>query len=109
MDRDGPAAVERSYQKTLRKCAHSELPAIDKWLTEDMGDVAIRFLFEHIERRYLSKLTVLCTQYSPAKCRKRLRDGMQSDAMCDRLVHGSVRIDLGDVTIREPPLAKRQG
>lgn len=99
MERDELAAVERSDRKILRKYARFELLAIDEWLTEDVGDAAIRFLFELIERRYLSKSTVLCTQYSPAEWHERLGGGVQTDAMCDRLVHGSVRKDLGEVNV----------
>lgn len=101
MERDELAAVERSDQKILRKYAGYELLVIDEWLTEDMSGVAIRFLFELIERRYLSKSTVLCTQYAPAEWHERLGGGVQVDAICDRLVHGALRINLGDVNVRK--------
>ena len=48
-----------------------------------------------------SKSTVLCTQYTPAEWHGRLGGGVQADAMVDRLVHGSVRIGLGDVNVRK--------
>ena len=101
MERDELAAVERSDQKILRKYASYELLVIDEWLTEDMSGVAIRFLFELIERRYLSKSTVLCTQYAPAEWHERLGGGVQADAICDRLLHGALRINLGDVNVRK--------
>lgn len=44
---------------------------------------------------------MLCTQYTPAEWHGRLGGGVQADAMVDRLVHGSVRIDLGDVNLRK--------
>lgn len=75
--------------------------AYDDWLTEDVDDVAIRFLLELVERRYMDRSTVLCTQYSPADWHGRLGGGVQADAMVDRLVHGAVRIDLGDVNVRK--------
>lgn len=75
--------------------------AYDEWLTEDVDDVAIRFLLELVERRYMDRSTVLCTQYSPADWHGRLGGGVQADAMVDRLVHGAVRIDLGDVNVRK--------
>ena len=55
---------------------------------------------ELIERRYAARSTVLCTQYTPAEWHGRLGGGVQADAMVDRLVHGAVRIDLGDVNVR---------
>ncbi len=65
-----------------------------------MDDVAIRFLLELVERRYMDRSTVLCAQYSPAEWHGRLGGGVQADALVDRLVHGAVRIDLGDVNVR---------
>lgn len=58
-------------------------------------------MLELVERRYLDRSTVLCTQYSSADWHGRLGGGVQADAMIDRIVHGSVRIDLGDVNVRK--------
>ena len=101
MERDELAATERSDAKILKKYARYEVLIVDEWLTEDVDEVAIRFLFELIERRYLAKPTILCTQYTPAEWHGRLGGGVQADAMVDRLVHGSIRINLGDVNVRK--------
>ena len=42
-----------------------------------------------------------CARYTPAEWRVRPGGGVQADAMVDRLVHGLVRIDLGDVNVRK--------
>jgi DNA replication protein DnaC len=107
MERDELAATERSNAKILKKYARYELLVIDEWLTEDVDDVDISFLFELIERRYAAKSTVLCTQYTPVEWHGRLGGGVQADAMVDRLVHGAVRIDLGDVNVRKLLAEKR--
>ena len=107
MERDELAATERSDAKILKRYARYELLVIDEWLTEDVDDVAIRFLLELVERRYMDRSTVLCTQYSPADWHGRLGGGVQADAMVDRLVHGAVRIDLGDVNVRKPLSQKK--
>lgn len=101
MERDELAATERSDAKIPRRYARHELLAVDEWLTEDVDDVAIRFLLELVERRYMDRSTVLCTQYSPADWHGRLGGGVQADAMVDRLARGAVRIDLGDVNVRK--------
>ena len=100
MERDELAATERSNAKILKKYARYEILVLDEWLTEDVNDVDISFLFELIERRYAAKSTVLCTQYTPAEWHGRL-GGVQADALVDRLVHGAVRIDLGDINVRK--------
>lgn len=99
MERDELAATERSNAKILKKYARCEILVLDEWLTEDVTDTDISFLFELIERRYAAGSTVLCTQYAPAEWHGRLGGGVQADAMVDRLVHGSVRINLGDVNV----------
>lgn len=100
MERDELAATERSDAKILKRYARYELLVIDEWLTEDVDDVAIRFLLELVERRYTDRSTVLCTQHAPAEWHGRLGGGVQADAMIDRIVHGAIRIDLGDVNVR---------
>ena len=101
MERDELAATERSDAKILKRYARYELLAIDEWLTEDVDDVDISFLFELVERRYSAKSTVIRTQYTPAEWHGRLGGGVQADAMVDRLIHGSIRNDMGDVNVRK--------
>ena len=101
MERDELAATERSDAKILKRYARYELLVIDEWLTEDVDDVAIRFLLELVERRHVDRSTVPRAQYSPADWHGRLGGGVQADAMVDRLVHGAVGIDLGDVNVRK--------
>ena len=91
----------RSLQLRLTWLFGSRRFAYDEWLTVEVDDVDVRFLFELIERRYTDKSTVLCTQYEPAEWHELLGGGVQADAMCDRLIHGAVRIDLGDVNVRK--------
>lgn len=107
MERDELAATERSNAKILKKYACYEILVIDEWLTEDVDDKDISFLFELIERRCAAKSTALCTQHTPAERHGHLGGGVQADAMVDRLVHGAVRIDLGDVNVRKL-LAERE-
>ena len=101
MERDELAATERTDGKILRKYARYDLLCIDEWLTEEVDDVDISFMFELVERRYTDKSTVICTQYSPSEWHGMLGGGVQADAMIDRLVQGAVRIDLGDVNVRK--------
>lgn len=99
MGRDELSATERSDAKILRKYVRYELLVIYDRLTEDVENVATRFLLELMERRYMDHSTVICTQYAPAERHGRLGGSVQADAMIDRLVHGAVRIDLGDVNV----------
>lgn len=100
MERDKLAATERSSAKVLKENARYEILVLDGWLAEDVSDADTSFPFELIERCYAARSTC-CTQYTPAEWHGQLGGGVQADAMVDRLVHGSVRIDLGDVNVRK--------
>ena len=101
MERDELAATERSDAKIPRRHARHGLLVVDEWLTEDVDDVAIRFLPGLVERRHVDRSTVPRAQYSPADRHGRLGGGARADAMVDRLARGAVRIDLGDVNVRK--------
>ncbi len=108
---DLPASVEvgegRVSPQILKKYARYGVLVIDEWLTED-DDVDISFLFELVERRFSAKSTIICSQYTPAEWHGRLGGGAQADAMVDRLMHGSMRIDLGDVNVRKLLAERKQ-
>ncbi len=101
---DLPASVEvgegRVSPQILKKYARYGVLVIDEWLTED-DDVDISFLLEPVGRRCSAKSTIICTQYTPAERRGRLGGGVHADATADRLMHGSIRIDPGDVNARK--------
>jgi DNA replication protein DnaC len=58
-------------------------------------------MFELVKRRYSATSTVICTQYTHAEWHGRLGGGVQADAMVDRLIHGSIRSDMGNVNVRK--------
>ena len=68
--------------------------------------MAIQFLLELVERRYMDRSAVLCTQHSPAD-RHGWFGGVQTDAIIDRLAPGAVRIGLGDVNVRKLLVEKK--
>ncbi len=107
MERDELAATERPNAKILGKYARYGPLVLDERPTEDVDGLGVSFPFELVERRHMSGSTVPCTRYAPAEWHERLGGGVQADTMVDRLVRGSVRIDLGDVNVRKM-LAERR-
>lgn len=104
-ERDELAVTERSDARILGKRARCGLLAIGEWLADDVGDAAIRFLFELAERRHMSGSTVLRTRYAPAEWQGRL-GGVRADAMAGRPVRGAIRVNLGDVNVGKLPSRK---
>ena len=107
MERDELAATERSDTKILRKYARYDLLVIDEWLTQDIDQRDVGFLFNLIERRYLRKSTVVCSLYSPADWHARLGGSGEAESIADRLSEGAIRIDMGEANVRRLTAGKR--
>jgi hypothetical protein len=75
--------------------------ALGVQLAEDASGTDVSFLVEREEHRHVVKATPICVLHEAVDWHGRLGGGVQADAMVDRLVHGSVRIDLGDVNVRK--------
>lgn len=59
-------------------------------------------LLEIIERRYRTKATILCSQFSVGGRHERLGSSAVADAVLDRLVSKSKKIEIqGDRSMRE--------
>ena len=101
MAREGPctAWAEAGRDRGVHQ-VRAQRRGHDDGAGQSVDAAAISFLFELIERSYTSRSTAPCAQHTPAEWHVRLGGGVQAVAMVDRLVRGSVRIDLGDVDAR---------
>ena len=61
---------------------------------------------ELIERRYGHVSTIFCSQYGSGDWHTRLGGGVQADAIMDRIIHGAVKVYLGDANMREATAKK---
>ena len=88
--------VDEETRRKLREMGMGEMvEAIDLQDADRTADAMpfgerVRMM---VDCAYEAKSTVLCTQHVPAERHGRLGGGVQADAMVDRLVHGSIRID----------------
>lgn len=85
---------------SLRDFCYS--PLIDKPTTDQM-----HFLLELTERRYDNSSTIYCSQYPVDEWHRRMGGGAHAESVMDRIVHNAVRIQMGDVNMREM-MAKRK-
>ncbi|MCK9547162.1 MAG: ATP-binding protein [Sphaerochaeta sp.] len=88
-------------RKLVRRLQHYDLLIIDEWMSSNLDDKQVSFMFELIESRYQNKSTVFCTQFAPAEWLPRLGGGPQADAITDRIIHESVFFSSGDLNMRE--------
>ena len=67
----------------------------------------MHFLLELTERRYDSSSTIFCSQYPTDEWHRRMGGGAHAESVMDRIVHNAVRIQMGDVNMRERTMGKR--
>jgi len=99
--RDEAVAEGHGISKILKMFSNYHLLLLDEWLMSDLSDEEVHFILELIEKRYDSKSTIFCAQYKVSDWHSRLGGGTLADAILDRIVHNSIRIDTGKLNMRE--------
>ncbi|MBQ9001223.1 MAG: ATP-binding protein [Eggerthellaceae bacterium] len=87
--------------RLLKKLSTFDCLCIDEWLLDPPEPNFRSFLFELLERRYESTATIFCTQFKQADWHHRLGGGVHADAIMDRVVHGAVWFNSGEVNMRK--------
>ncbi|MBP2032694.1 DNA replication protein DnaC [Clostridium algifaecis] len=91
----------KGISKLVSKFSNYHLLILDEWLLQELSDEDVRFIFELTEKRYDCHSTIFCTQYKVSDWHTRLGGGTVADAILDRIVHKSIRIDTGSMNMRE--------
>jgi DNA replication protein DnaC len=99
--RDEAVFAGKGISKLVTKFSNYHLLILDEWLMHELSDEDIRFIFELTEKRYDCHSTIFCTQYKISDWHTRLGGGTLADAVLDRIVHNSIRIDTGMMNMRE--------
>lgn len=88
------AKAERSFTKLLKKYERLDLLIIDEWVLMAISTVQAAELLEIIERRYRTKATIICSQFSIGGWHERLGGGAVADAILDRLISKAKKIEI---------------
>ena len=99
--RDQALAEGKGISKIITKFSNYHLLILDEWLMNPLSDGDVRFIFELTEKRYDCNSTIFCTQYKISDWHTRLGCGTLADAILDRIVHNSIRIETGSINMRE--------
>ncbi|MBB5641118.1 ATP-binding protein [Cryobacterium roopkundense] len=87
--------------KFLRKYVAFTLLVIAEWLLDRPTESMRGMLQELMERRYGDTSTVFCTQYQQKDWHQRLGSGVHADAIMDRILYNTVRVETGTYNMRE--------
>ncbi len=90
-----------TYRHIMRRLGKVNLLAIDDWGLAPMSDAARRDLLEVFEERYDRGSVLIASQLEVADWHGTIGDATLADAILDRLVHNSHRIELDGPSIRK--------
>ncbi len=97
VDRDG------SYDKVLTRLSKTHLLILDDWLIDGLSFIQTKDILEILDDRYNKASTILATQLPVSNWHSRFEDPTLADAIMDRVVHNSYRIEL-----KGEPMRKKQ-
>lgn len=90
------------YAKLLAQTAKTDLLCLDDFLISPLTDVGRRDLLELLDDRYGLRSTIVTTQLPVKHWHEAIGDPTLADAILDRLVHNSYRIELKGPSLRKP-------
>ena len=88
-------------KKVLNKYAAYKVLILDEFLIDKPTTDQMHFLLELTERRYDNASTIFCSQYPVDEWHRRMGGGAHAESVMDRIVHNAVRIQMGDVNMRQ--------
>lgn len=95
------AQADGSYRKFIGKLTSANLLILDDWGLEPLNAQQRSDLLELIDARYDSKSTLIASQLPQEHWYKMIGESTHADAILDRLVHGSIKIELKGESMRK--------
>ena len=95
------AQADGSYRKLINKLKSCELLILDDWGLEPLNAQQRSDLLELIDARYDVHSTMITSQLPIEHWYEMIGDSTHADAILDRLVHGSIKIELQGESMRK--------
>ena len=95
------AKVDGTYDKELKKITKVDLLILDDFGLQDFDNYARNALMDIIEDRFSNKSTIVSSQIPVSAWYDIIGEGTIADAILDRLVNSSHRIDLKGESLRK--------
>jgi len=99
------ASADGTVAKLLAKLKKADIMILDDWGLLTLTPLEGRFLHEVFEDRYGERSTIISAQLPVSKWHSLFEDSTIADAVLDRVVHSSYRIELHGPSMR--PLAEK--
>ena len=95
------AQADGSYRKVINKLKNCDLLILDDWGLEPLNAQQRSDLLELIDARYDLKSTMITSQLPVENWYEMIGESTHADAILDRLVHGSIKIELQGESMRK--------
>lgn len=95
------AKADGSYAKLVAQLIKTHLLVIDEWLRDSLNHSQAREFLDILDDRYRKASTIFCSQLPIKDWHDRIEDPTIADAMLDRIVHDSHRIELDGPSMRK--------
>jgi DNA replication protein DnaC len=95
------ARATNKYYDLLVKLSKIPLLVIDEWLREELTQQTSRDLLDLFDERYGKASIIFCSQFPVTSWNAMIVDPTCSDAIMDRIVHNSMRINLQGNSMRQ--------
>lgn len=95
------AKADGSYSKLVAQMAKTHLLIIDEWLRDTLNHSQAREMLDILDDRYRKASTIFCSQLPVQDWHARVEDPTIADAMLDRIVHDSHRLELDGQSMRK--------
>jgi DNA replication protein DnaC len=102
------AKADGSYAKLLEQSAKTPLLVLDDWGVAPMTDANRRDFLELIDDRYQRTSTLITSQLPVAHWHDSIGDATLGDAILDRLIHNTHRIELTGDSMRKNKAEKME-
>jgi DNA replication protein DnaC len=95
------AQADGSYRRLLNKLQSCDLLILDDWGLDPLNAQQRSDLLELIDARYDTKSTMITSQLPVTNWYEMIGESTHADAILDRLVHGSIKLELKGGSMRK--------
>ena len=95
------AKADGTYSKKLKSLAKLNLLILDDWGMEKLSARQANDLLDVMEERYQNTSTIIASQLPVTEWYKLISNPTVADALLDRLLHNSHRIELAGESMRK--------
>jgi len=95
------AKCDGSYHKLISRIVKHDLVILDDFGVHPIDNVISMILLEILEEKYERTSIIIASQYPDETWFDLIPDKTHADAICDRLIHNSTRLELTGETMRK--------